>query len=158
LFVWYELFNKVVAYIKDEATNLNTFITTLINIVYCVPLQLPQPYIAICYGHAISKCCQYATNDLKVCGGMWKVFIEDAQSSLQKIITWTEKSGKSKHEWAMACRDPSLCALKLRNHVKTRFASKVILLKKTLEFKNVINFCYWKQNISLQNRIPTLQT
>jgi hypothetical protein len=30
----------------------------------------------------MSKCCQYATNDLKICGGMGKVSIKDLKSSL----------------------------------------------------------------------------
>ncbi len=77
LLTQYELLDKVIAYVKDEGANLNTLITTLTNIVYCVPLQLPQPYATICHGHAMSKCCQYVTNDLKVCGGMQKVSIKD---------------------------------------------------------------------------------
>jgi hypothetical protein len=70
LFAQYELLNKVIAYVKDEGANLNTLTTKLTSIVSCVPLQLPQPYTTICYGHAISKCCQYVINDRKVCGGM----------------------------------------------------------------------------------------
>jgi hypothetical protein len=70
LFAWYELLDKVTAYVKDEGANLNTLIIRLTSIISCVPLQLPQPHVAICYGHAMLKCCQYATNDLKVCGGM----------------------------------------------------------------------------------------
>jgi len=69
-FAQYELFNKVITYIKDEGANLNTLLTKLTSIVSCVPLQLPQPYITICYGHATPKCCQYVINDLKACGGM----------------------------------------------------------------------------------------
>jgi hypothetical protein len=30
----------------------------------------------------------------------------------------------------------------LGRHVKTKFASKVIIFKETLEFKNAINLCY----------------
>jgi hypothetical protein len=42
--------------------------------------------------------------------------------------------------------------------VKTWFVSKVVLLKETLKFKGVINLCYLKQMIALQNIIPTFQT
>jgi hypothetical protein len=52
---------------------------------------LPQPYVAIYYGHAMSKCCQYATNDLKICGGMQEVSINDGWFFLQKIFIWTKK-------------------------------------------------------------------
>jgi hypothetical protein len=82
LFIWYELLDKVIAYVKDEGANLNTFTTTLTSIISCVPLQLPQPYVAICYGYVMLKCCQYVTNDLKVCGGMQEVFIKDGRSCL----------------------------------------------------------------------------
>jgi hypothetical protein len=68
---------------------------TLINIIPCVHLFLPQPYAISCYGHAMSKCYQYATNDLKVCGGMKEVSIKEVQSSLQKTIIWTKKMGRA---------------------------------------------------------------
>jgi len=57
LLAWYNLLDKVIAYIKDEGVNLNTFTTTLPNIVSYVFLLLPQPYVISCYGHAMSKCC-----------------------------------------------------------------------------------------------------
>ncbi len=47
----------------------------------CVPFMLPQLYV-VCYGHAMSKCCLYATNDLKVFDEMKKVSIEKLQFSL----------------------------------------------------------------------------
>jgi len=88
--------DKIIAYFKDKGANQNTLTTALTNIVSCVLLLLPQPYVASFYGHAMSKCCQYATNDLKMCGGMKEVLIKKVQSSLQKTITWNKKSGKSK--------------------------------------------------------------
>jgi hypothetical protein len=60
--------------------NLNTFTMTLTSIVSYVSLLLPQPYAISCYGHAMSKCCQYATNALKVCDGMKDISIKEAQS------------------------------------------------------------------------------
>ncbi len=81
----------------------------LTNIVSCVILLLPQPCVVSCYGHAMSKCCQYATNDLKVCEGMKEVSIIKVQSSRQKTITWTKKSEKSKQEWAKVYKDASFC-------------------------------------------------
>jgi len=53
----YILLDKVITYVKDEGANLNTFTTTLTNIVCYVYLLLPQPYVISCYGHAMSKCC-----------------------------------------------------------------------------------------------------
>ncbi len=104
------------------------------DIVFCVLFILSQPYVAICYGHAMFKCCQYVTNDIKVCNGMWEVFIKDVQSSLHKTITWTKNNGKGKQEWAKACKDSKCHIRKQKTDVKTRFTCKVILLKKTLEF------------------------
>jgi hypothetical protein len=104
LLAQYNLLDKVITYFKNKGVNLNTLTIVLTNIISCFLLLLPQPYIASCYGHAMSKCCQYATNDLKVCGGMKEVSIKKVQSSLQETITSTKKSGNSKQEWAKVCR------------------------------------------------------
>ncbi len=72
---------------KDEGVNLNTLITIFIKIILCDLLMITKFYFATCYGHAMTKCCQYGTNDIKVCGGMKELSIKDAQSSLCKIIT-----------------------------------------------------------------------
>lgn len=61
---------------KDEGANLSTLTMALTSIVSCVPPMLSQPYATISYGHAMSKCCQYATNDLNMCNGMKKVSIK----------------------------------------------------------------------------------
>ncbi len=92
-------------YVKDEGVNLNTLTTTFIRIILCDPLMITKLYFATCYGHAVTKCSQYGTNGIKVCGGMRELSIKDAQSSLCKIITWT-KSKKSRPEWAKACKNP----------------------------------------------------
>jgi hypothetical protein len=68
---------------------------------------------------------------------MKEVSIKKVQYSLQKIIIWTKNCGKGKHEWVKACKDASIHPQKLKIHVKTRFASKVILFKETLELKHI---------------------
>jgi hypothetical protein len=81
---------------------------------------------------------------------MKEVSIKEVQSSLQKIITWTKKSGKGRHEWVKVCRDAFLHhPRKLKTPIKTQFASKVILFKETLELKDAINLCYSWQTIAL---------
>jgi hypothetical protein len=50
---------------------------SLMSLMSCVPLMLPQLYAYNCYMHAMLKCYQYATNDLKMCGGMKKVSIKN---------------------------------------------------------------------------------
>lgn len=62
----FALCEKVIALMKDKGANLNTLITSLTRIVFFVPLVLPQ----VQHNHMlpiISKCCEYASNDLKVC-------------------------------------------------------------------------------------------
>jgi hypothetical protein len=76
LLAQYELLDKVLSYVKDEGANLNTFTMALMSINSCAPFILPQPYVAIYYGHAMSKRYQYATYDFKVCNGMREVSIK----------------------------------------------------------------------------------
>jgi hypothetical protein len=80
---------------------------------------------------------------------MRKVFIKDVNSSLQKTINWFKKFGKGRHEWARSCKDRSFHLGKLNIFIKTWFASKVILFKETLEFKDHVNICHSKQNIDV---------
>jgi hypothetical protein len=40
---------------------------------YFVPLQLPCPFVGFCFGHAMSKVAQYATDDVKMYFGFIKV-------------------------------------------------------------------------------------
>ncbi len=80
LFVHYDLLDKVIAYVKDEGANLNTFTITLSRIISCVPLLWPQPYVTSCYEYAMSKCCQYPINHLKVWHGMKEASIKMAIS------------------------------------------------------------------------------
>ncbi len=65
-----------------------------------------------------------------------------AQGILQKTITWTNKSGKGRHEWERTCVEKGLKLKKLKTLVKRRFASKVIMFEETLEFKYAILLCY----------------
>jgi hypothetical protein len=76
LLAWYELLDKVIAYVKDENVNMNTLTMALTNIVSYDTFMLLQPYATIYYGHAMSKCCQYVTNDFKVYPGMREVSIK----------------------------------------------------------------------------------
>jgi hypothetical protein len=90
----------------------------------------------------MSKCCHYATNDLKVCGGIKEVSIKETQSFIQKKIIWNKKSVKGRQEWAKVCKNAYFCPRKLKILFKIWFASKVKLFKETLEFKRAINLWY----------------
>jgi len=47
---------------------------------------------------------------------------------------------------------------KFKTLVKTKFASKVILFQKTLEFKHTIALCYGQQQLlTFQGHVPSLQ-
>jgi hypothetical protein len=63
------LFNKVIVYVKDEGSNLNTLINALKSIFLCSLLQLFTPFVGSCFGHAMSKAAQCATSDAKICQG-----------------------------------------------------------------------------------------
>ncbi len=63
----YALKGKIIAYAKDEGSNMNTMTTTLKSIVSCDMLGLEESFQGICFGHAFSKACQYAIAKEKVC-------------------------------------------------------------------------------------------
>ncbi len=39
---------------------------------------MTQPFVRSCWGHDVSKCCQYATDDYKICDGLTIVSIKEA--------------------------------------------------------------------------------
>jgi hypothetical protein len=59
----YELTNKIITYVKDEGTNLNTFVVALTFVVSCATLQIAPPFIGTCFGHLMFKACHYPIND-----------------------------------------------------------------------------------------------
>jgi hypothetical protein len=58
------------------------------------PLQLTSPYVGACFRHAMSKTCQYVISNDKVCVGMTKLLLRNAQSALQKTINLGEEEGQ----------------------------------------------------------------
>lgn len=130
----FKLQTKVIAYVKDEGSNLKTLERALSANISCDVLGLQDPYASVCFGHVMSKAAQYATTEDKVCMKMKEVSLKDAQAALQKTITWTKKSTKGKHEWDAACIEAGLPIRRLKTPVKTRFASKVVLFQETLRY------------------------
>jgi hypothetical protein len=55
----YGLKNKIIAYVKDEGSNLNTMIIVLKSIVKCEIFGLDKKFQGSCFDHAFSKACQY---------------------------------------------------------------------------------------------------
>ncbi len=101
----FNLTNKVIMYVKDERTNLNSVTITFIYVISCEPLQLFQPFAGFYFGHVVPKACQYAMNEINVGVGMKEVNLKDAQAAFQKTITQTKKSGKGTLEWEKACHE-----------------------------------------------------
>jgi hypothetical protein len=52
--------------------------------------------MALCFGHALSKVCQYIITYDKVCTCLKHASIKVAQGAIQKCITWPKKSSKDK--------------------------------------------------------------
>ncbi len=63
----YGLRNKIIAYVKDEGSNLNTMTIALKSILKCEVLGLDVSFKGACFGHAFSKACQYVIINEKVC-------------------------------------------------------------------------------------------
>jgi len=96
------MMHHVVAFVNDESNNFTSMVISLHSIVYCQPLKLQQIYEGSCFGHVMSKACPYATNDDKVFG-FKPIRVKNAQTSLQKTITWTKISRKGQLEWEKMC-------------------------------------------------------
>jgi hypothetical protein len=69
---------KLLVYVKDEGSNLNTISATLQLIVSYDVLGLKESFKGTCFGHVFSKACQYATTYEKVCKDLQYVSIKIA--------------------------------------------------------------------------------
>jgi hypothetical protein len=90
----FALLDKVIAYIKDERSNLNTLTFPLAFVVSYFALQLTCPFVGSCFGHAMSKATQYVTKDNEFYVGFSYINLKEAQFALEKTIIWTKKSSK----------------------------------------------------------------
>jgi hypothetical protein len=97
------LLDKVIAYVKDEGSNLNILTFALTSIVSCFALQQACPFVGSCFGHAMPKEAQYVTNNNNVCVGFSEASLKEVQSSLQKTITWIKFFDKGWQEWKELC-------------------------------------------------------
>jgi hypothetical protein len=67
----------VIAFVKDEGSNLISMASVLCSIIDCQLLKLLKVYEGTCFGHVMYKECQYATNDDKVSKGLVQVNVKD---------------------------------------------------------------------------------
>jgi len=63
---FFGLLDKVIAYVRTKAQNLSSLTLMLVSVVICSPFQLATPFVRSCFGHVMSKACQYALDDFKV--------------------------------------------------------------------------------------------
>jgi hypothetical protein len=82
------LTSKVLCYVKNEGTNLETMTIALMSIISCEALSLPIPFVGACFGHTLSKTSQYAIKNDKVSKDLGVISIKFAQLLLQAYITW----------------------------------------------------------------------
>ncbi len=75
----FKLTNKILTYVENESLNLNTLVFALSIAFSYESLQLDVPFIGTCLGHAMSKACQYFTNDVKLCVGIKEMTLKNAQ-------------------------------------------------------------------------------
>jgi hypothetical protein len=77
----------------------------------------------------------------------------------KRLLHGQKQSNKGRQKWEKACIECGLLPQKLKTPIKTRFASKVIMFEKTLEFKQTIITCYKRQKtIALQQKVVKAQT
>ena len=149
------MFLQVIAYVKDEGTNLITLANALSSVVSCDVLGLNEPYSGTCFGHVMSKVCKYNTNLDTICSSMKHVSLKNAQSTLQKIITWTKNNGKGRQEWEKTCIEAGLPSRRLKTLVKTQFSSRIIMFEESLEYASAINICYQRLSLQRQARVSS---
>jgi hypothetical protein len=70
---------KIITYVKDEGNSLPTMIIALTFVVFYEVLGLVEPFTRNCWGHAMSKCCQYATYDTRVFISLMLISIKECQ-------------------------------------------------------------------------------
>jgi hypothetical protein len=71
----YCLKKKIIAYVKDEGSNLNTMINVLKFVVCCETLGLEESFQGYCFGRAFFKAYHYAKTKNKMCKNLKEMSI-----------------------------------------------------------------------------------
>jgi hypothetical protein len=74
----YSLRNKIITYVKDECSNLNTLTNVLKYFVKCEASCLGEKFQRTCLRQVFFKACQYAITYEKVCRSLKYIFIKFA--------------------------------------------------------------------------------
>jgi len=82
---FFGLLDKIIAYVKDEGSNLSTLILALTHVVICSPLQSTSSFVGPCFGHTMLKACQYAFDDSKICAGFLEISLKNVQHHCRRL-------------------------------------------------------------------------
>jgi hypothetical protein len=80
----YGLNVRILTHVKDESNNLKTMTSVLTFSFFCELLGLTTPFIRSYWGYAMSKCFQYATDDIKVSIGLTSISIKNVNLFCKK--------------------------------------------------------------------------
>jgi hypothetical protein len=72
----YSLRNKIITYVKDECSNLNTLTNVFKYVVKCEASCLEENFQGTYLCHVFFKACQYATTNEKVCRSLKYIYIK----------------------------------------------------------------------------------
>jgi hypothetical protein len=78
----FSLTQKILAYVKDEGSNLQTYANTLNYVFSCVSLVMMEPFDGSCFGHTLSKVYHYAITNEKVAQELSYAFIKITQMNI----------------------------------------------------------------------------
>jgi len=67
LFDQYGFKRKIIVYVKNERSNVNTITIALKSIMKCEASSLDESFQRTCFGHVFSKTCQYTTTNERIC-------------------------------------------------------------------------------------------
>jgi hypothetical protein len=108
----FALIEKIVVYVKDEGSNLQTCASAMNSIISCNSMGLLEPIDGLCFGHALSKVCQYATTNKNMFTNLSYTSIKRCSKCHLEMYYMTQKMGKGCQAWDKACMDTGL---KLKN-------------------------------------------
>ncbi len=80
------MLHRVIAFIKDESMNLSTMAPIIHSIIDYEPLKILKVYNSTCFGHVMSKACQYVKNDDLFFVGLRNVSVKKIHSGLKKPL------------------------------------------------------------------------
>jgi hypothetical protein len=143
----HELRDKVVAYVKDQGSNLNTCTDSLCSSLTTHPMGLQKPLEGSCFAHLLSKSlsrvlAKTADGENQLDHDLPKIKWFERVAKLSKCITWTKKSGKGRRMWEQVQKDKNLNPHVLITPVKTRMGSSLAMLKQMLEKREALDELY----------------